>query len=63
MCKDSSPIFSPSISRFIRNLPQLAIPLSTLSSQRLISDYICDKILNKNIQLRLLSVSDVSMSK
>ena len=43
-----------------RNLPQLAVPLSTLSSHRLITDYICAKITNKQVQVRTLAVSDVS---
>ncbi len=45
-----------------RNLPQSAVPLSTLSSINLISNHIC-KLTNKQIQLRLLAVNDVSWYK
>jgi len=41
------------------NLPQSAVPLSTLSSLNLISDYIC-KLTNEQIQLRLFAVNDLT---
>ncbi len=47
---------------FTRNLPQSAVPLSKLSSLKLISDYIC-KLKNEQIQLQLFAVNDVSKKK
>jgi hypothetical protein len=44
---------------FDRNLSQSAVPHSEISSINLISDYIC-KLPNKQIELRIFAVNDVS---